>query len=167
MESKRPKVWTPEQALLQMAGLCARSEQSPHDLIEKMRKHGINPEVAAKIVENLQSRGFVDVRRYARALVNDKVRFSGWGRNKIRMLLAAKLIPGDVASEALEQVDEALYAGILEKCAVAKARSCDLKQVEDRRKLYRHLMARGFESSMAIAAVKEQARRQAEERSDG
>lgn len=148
---KRPI--TAEEMLVRMAGLCAGAEQCSADIREKVLKKGFPPEAADKMVEYLVKNRYIDDARYAGAFASDKVRFSGWGRNKIRMYLKAKRMPDSVVSRGLASISDADYQEALRKALAAKARGLDLGEVTDRRKLYLHLAQRGFESSLIIKEI--------------
>jgi len=149
----RKKAATPESARLKMADLCARSEHCEYEIREKLRKQMLPPSEVDKIISFLTERRFIDNARFARSFTNDKVRFSGWGRNKIRQALLLKRIPSSLISEALESIDEEEYMAMSCKAASAKARNLDLEDYNERMKLYRHLLSRGFESSAATRAI--------------
>ncbi|MDE6295041.1 MAG: RecX family transcriptional regulator [Muribaculaceae bacterium] len=141
-----------KQLKLRMADLCARSEQCEYDIMVKLKRAGITYREAAEIIEALKRDKFLSDSRYARAFANDKVRFSGWGRNKIRVALIAKRIPEACIREALDDIDEDEYLESLTRVAVAKARGLDLSDYRQRQKFYRSMMSRGFESS-AITSI--------------
>ena len=88
------KPLTSAQAMKRAAALCARSEQAPGDLHDKLVKWGLNASEAALVVEQLTEQGFVNEQRYARAFVKDKFAFNGWGRIKIAHQLRLKGIGG-------------------------------------------------------------------------
>lgn len=153
------KPLSPEAMRLKMADLCARSEQCEHDIREKLRRKMLRPDDIDNIIGFLIERKFIDNARFARSFTNDKVRFAGWGRNKIRRALALKRIPTSLISEAFEEIDENEYYDALLKAAASKARSLRLEEYDDRLRLFRHLFSRGFESpliSKAIASIRKQ-----------
>lgn len=145
---------TPDQMLLRMAGLCASSEQCAADIRSKILKKGFSQAEAEKMISYLIANKYIDDARYSRAYAVDKMRFSGWGRMKVRMGLRAKGISDSIISQALACIPEKEYAGALQKALHAKAKSLDLNEVGDRRKLYRHLASRGFESQLIISAMR-------------
>ena len=69
------------------AALCARSEQAPQDIREKLVKWGLGSHDADGIVQRLSEQGFLDEARFARAFVKDRFAFNGWGRIKIESKL--------------------------------------------------------------------------------
>ena len=149
----RKKPITKEAALLKMADLCARGEHCAFEIREKLRKMQLATSDANEIVEYLEENRYIDDSRFARAFARDKVKFSGWGKNKIRMALAMKRIPSAEISSALEEIDPEEYMAVAVNAAKAKARNLDLSDYNDKGKLYRHLASRGFEGSVISKAI--------------
>lgn len=152
MPRKRP---TADEMLVRMAGLCAGAEQCSADIRNKILKQGFSAQEADRIIQYLQQNRYLDDSRYARAYAVDKVRFSGWGRMKIRMGLRAKGMTDSIILQALSYIQDTDYKESLRKILVAKSRNLDLADVKDRQKLYRHMASRGFESQLIISAIRE------------
>ena len=146
---------TAEEMLVRMAGLCAGAEQCAADIRTKILRQGFSADEAEGMIAYLERNRYLDDYRYARAYAVDKVRFSGWGRMKVRMGLRAKGMPDSVITQALDYIPEADYGESLRKAMMAKARNLDLGEVKERQKLYRHMAARGFESQLIISAMRE------------
>ncbi|MDE6217636.1 MAG: RecX family transcriptional regulator [Muribaculaceae bacterium] len=144
----------PEKIRQRMASLCARSEQCESDIRTKIRRAGIFPDKEQEIIDFLMEHRFLDNARFARAFASDKVRFSGWGRIKIRNALLMKRIPSDLIDEAIGGVEESDYEAAILSAARAKSRGLDLSQRDDAMKLCRHLASRGFEPSLCISMMK-------------
>lgn len=145
---------TSDEVLIKMAGLCANAEQCTADIRQKILKQGLSQDETEKMLAYLVANKYIDDARYARAYAIDKVRFSGWGKIKIRMCLHAKGISDSIISEALDYIPVNEYENALEKVLSSKARSLNLKDVKERQKLYRHLASRGFESPLIISAIR-------------
>ena len=152
---KPRKPLTRDEALLKMASLCARSEQAPSDIMRKLAAAGLDSADIESVIGELTDRKFLDELRYAIAFSRDKVRFSSWGRLKIRMGLIAKRIQSATIEEAWREVDQADYLEAAKKAAASAAKNLDLSRREEAVKLYRHLLSRGFESDLASRIVKE------------
>lgn len=149
---------TPEAALARMADLCARSEQCEADIRQKLYRLGLQSGDVQKIIESLIADRFIDNARFARSFARDKSRFSLWGRNKIKLALAAKRISAPDIRQALDSIDEEDYMETLTRVTAAKARGLDLKGPdgrENRIKLFRHILSRGFESELATKAIRD------------
>lgn len=153
MKAKKPI--DKESARLRLAGVCASTETCESEAWEKLRRWGLGFAEAEEVIDELIEGRYIDDGRYARAYASDKLRFAGWGRNKIRMMLSAKRISPALITEALDSLDHDLYARALMKVARTRAKGLDLADYNDRAKLMRRLMSRGFESGLVVSAVNE------------
>ncbi len=151
----RKKPLSQEAALLRMADFCVRGEHCAAEIREKLRKLLVPASAADEIIDYLEQNRYIDNLRYAKAFTRDKVRLSGWGRNKIRMALAMKKISSSDIREAFDEIDPEDYTDALYKAAQAKARNLDLDDYNDRAKLYRHLASKGFESNLISQAIRD------------
>lgn len=151
MPKRKP---TADEMLVRMAGLCAGAEQCAADIRNKILKQGFNAGEVERMIAYLKQNRYLDDARYARAYAVDKVRFSGWGRLKVRMGLRSKGMDYAVISQALEYIPDSDYEEALWKALAAKAGTLDLKEVKDRQRLYRHMASRGFESQLIISALR-------------
>jgi len=151
---------TPENALMRLEALCARSEHCAYELRSKLRTWGIAADAADKIIASLTKDRFVDDTRFARSFVNDKFRFSGHGRMKIRMALVAKRIDRNIINDAIALIDSDEYAARLREILAAKARRIDdIDTYEGRTRLFRFGVSRGFESDAVAEAIREMFRK--------
>lgn len=147
---------TPAQAMNRAAALCARSEQAPGDIREKLIKWGLTPTEARQVLRQLQEQGFLDEERFARAFVKDRFAFNGWGRIKIAYQLRQKRIPDEVIDEAMAVIDEDQYRARLTELLRTKWRS--VKGREPRAAwaaMMRFAASRGFETPIASECVKQ------------
>ena len=155
---------TPDQAMNRAAALCARSEQAPGDIREKLVKWGLNPSEASQVLAQLIEQGYIDEHRYARAFVNDRFRFNGWGRIKIAHQLRLKGISSDLIDEAMTIIDEEQYRERLLELLRAKWR--DVSSREPRAAwaaMMRFAASRGFEAGIAGECVKQVTRLDAQD----
>lgn len=151
---KRPL--TTAQATNRAAALCARSEQAPGGIREKLLKWGLTPGDAARIVSDLIEQGFLDEQRYAHAFVKDRFAFNGWGRIKIAHQLRLKGIPAEIIDEAMAAIDDEQYRERLLELLRAKWRT--VKDREPRAAwaaMMRFASSRGFETGIAAECVKQ------------
>ena len=150
-----PKVIPPEKALIRCEELCARAERCEHELREKMRAWRIDSRDIEAIINSLTTRRFLDDSRFARAFVRDKYRFARWGRRKIAMALKQKRIDSDTIDEALEEINQEEYTAVLRTLLKATAAHMDRPlSYDDRVKLFRFAVARGFETQLISSMLK-------------
>ena len=149
MMKRQPKALTPEKALIRLEELCARAEHCTYELAQKLRTWGIGQEDSEVIIHSLQRRRFVDDSRFAASFVRDR-----YGRVKIRLLLRAKRIDSDTIDEALAEIDDDEYLEILKGVVRSKMRGLDMSVYEDRAKVYRHALSRGYEAALVSQVIK-------------
>lgn len=148
------KPLTPDAALERLEELCSRSEQCTDDVRRKLYRWQIEPDEADRIVDSLIDNRFVDDARFARAFVRDRYRFAGWGRRKIRAALAVKRIPSSTVSEAMDEIDGALYQRKAFAALQAKLHGLDRSDPRAcREKLLRFGLSRGYETDLVIRII--------------
>lgn len=121
---------------------CASAEHCTSEVVSKLRtwagEDALSSAEISQIIDHLLTNKYIDELRYATAFVNDKVRFAGWGRMKIRAGLYAKRIDESTIDQALATIDEDDYKKALDK-ALRQKKGATREQVA------RFLLSRGFE----------------------
>lgn len=139
------KTLTEQEALLRLSALCAQGEHCQYEMTEKMRRWGIDDEAQARVMQRLVDGRYVDDERYARALVNDKIRYQKWGRRKVEQALWQKRIDEDISQRVLADVADEEYLQVLRPLLQQKRRSLKAAdEYELRQKLVRFALGRGF-----------------------
>jgi regulatory protein len=152
LKSRRPV--SVDEAIARLEAMCARAEHCTFELREKLWQWSIPTAEAEKIIEQLKKTRYVDDARFARAFVNDKVRFARRGRLRIKQALEMKRIDTNIIDEALADIDEELYNLNLAYTIKQKAETLeDLSNYETRMKLLRFAVQRGYEPSLAAKAI--------------
>lgn len=137
---------TYEQALTRLTSLCSTSEYCIHDINEKLYRWGINNTDSERIIDFLLDEKYIDEARYAQAYTNDKLRFSHWGRIKIKTMLRMKHISDSDINKAFANISEEEYENILRDVIQAKTKSLgDAEAYTSRTKIIRFALQRGFE----------------------
>lgn len=143
-----------EEALARLQAQCSIAERCISEVQVKLLRWNIPADDAAAIVQQLVKARFIDERRYARAFVNDKSKFSKWGSIKIKMSLMAKKIPSTIVTEALQEMDEEENKETLVDLLQKKAKTT---KADNSRELFAKLMrfglSKGYEYDMVCRAV--------------
>lgn len=137
------------------AALCARSEQAPGDIRDKLVKWGLSQSNVNQVLQQLVEQGFINEERYARAFVKDRFAFNGWGKIKIAYQLRQKGIPDEIINEAMTAIDDSQYRDRLIGLLQDKWRA--VKDREPRAAwaaMMRFAASRGFEVPIASECVK-------------
>lgn len=150
------KRFTPDEALAKAEDLCSLSEQCEADIRQKLMRWGISRSDADSIIDRLYEQRYLDETRYAGAYVRDKLNHARWGCRKIMAGLAAKRINRRVASEALDaEFDEDRYCDTLLRLLASRARNMQRPlSREDRMRLARFAVSRGFEADLILDAIR-------------
>lgn len=146
-----------ERAMVRLEELCARGERCRWELREKLRRWMVPAAQAERILDSLEERRFLDEARFAAAYVNDRMRFARRGRMAVKRELALKHIDPDVVDDLLEEVDMEMYEANLDYILRSRLRSMGPGAIDDyanRVKLFRFAVQRGYETSMASAAIR-------------
>lgn len=147
---------------MQMAGVCARSEHCESEIREKLRQLGLGSLNSDEVLRQLVEDDFINNSRYAEAFTNDKFRLGQWGRVKIQAALASKGVSEKDIQAALSEINEKEYRETLARLASAQSDGIDLEVYRDRAKVIRHLLSRGFESTLVIEAIADLRRERAD-----
>lgn len=147
---------------MQMAGVCARSEHCESEIREKLRQLGLGSLNSDEVLRQLVEDDFINSSRYAKAFTNDKFRLGQWGRVKIQAALASKGVSEKDIQAALSEINEKEYRETLARLASAQSDGIDLEVYRDRAKVIRHLLSRGFESTLVIEAIADLRRERAD-----
>lgn len=148
---------TTETTILQrMASFCSVKEYCIRDIRQKIKATDLPDEACERIISRLCSEKFIDEERYTRAFVKDKLRFSKWGRVKIKYELRGKEIPSSLIENVLNEIDQTSYKATLKEILIQKKKSTKGKTGQEIfAKLYRFAAGRGFESPFISACLKE------------
>lgn len=139
------KVTTEQEAFLQLAALCARSEHCQYEMTEKMRRWELGDDLQARVIARLVSERYVDDERYARAFVKDKIIYNKWGRRKIEQALWQKHVDEDIRQQVLDEVDDEEYLSVLRPLLKQKRRTTKANSdYEMNQKLMRFALGRGY-----------------------
>ncbi len=152
LKSRRPV--TIDDAIARLEAMCARAEHCTYELKEKLWQWCIPAAESEKIIAQLKASRYVDDARFARAFVNDKVKFAKRGRLRIKQALELKHIDSNIIADALAEIDTKLYAENLSDTLKQKAKTLDdVTSYENRVKLLRFAVQRGYEPSLVAKAI--------------
>ena len=154
------RILTAAEALARAAALCDKCEQCSPDIIKKLAAWGISASDSAKLIERLKRTRYLDDMRFAHAYAHDKMAYSGWGRNKIIQGLWAKRLAREYIEASCDELDEDEYNDIALRVVRSKVRSLPggLSTYENRMKVMRFGVQRGFEARLVSQIIKRLAR---------
>lgn len=135
-----------KKALLKCADWCSRQERCISEVRDKLVRMGVDSQDVGSIIERLVEEKYIDEKRYISFYINDKFRFNGWGRIKIRYQLASKGLNADDVEDAICRMDEEEYESALYDLLASKKKTMRNKDVwQQKTSLVRYAYSRGFE----------------------
>ena len=148
------KQLTEQEVLARLAALCSRAEHCTGEMIEKMRRWGVNEDQQERIIAYLVSHKYVDDERYCRFFVRDKMRYNRWGRRKIEQALYVKRVPRDIYAPILDELEVDEYVETLRSLLESKRRTLKSSTAYERnQKLIKFALGRGFEMDVIKKCV--------------
>lgn len=140
------KEMTEQQVLTRLTAECAKAEHCTGEMLEKMRRWGVDDDVQARVMAYLIKGKYVDDERFCRLFVRDKIRFNGWGRRKVEQALYQKRIDKVVSAPILDAIDDSEYINVLRPLIRSKRKSIKAaNEYERNQKLMKFALSRGFE----------------------
>jgi len=145
------KALSPDEALVKMENFCAYRERCSQEVRQKIKTLGIDGETARQVFETLQSDGYVDDERFARAFTGGKFRVNRWGRVRIRLELQRRGIAAGLIETALGEIDEQEYRAVLqERLAKKRLHYQASADPQGRAKAAAALVRAGFEPELVF-----------------
>ncbi len=130
--------------------LLSRREYTAHEVRTRLVERGCAEDVAGPVVDALVADGAIDDRRAAGAHLRTAARIKGRGRHRIERELAARGVAKTLISELVADLTPASETEAIRRILVARAPA--KPDLATRRRLFQHLLRRGF-SADAIGKV--------------
>ncbi len=150
------KYITKEEALERLMHLCSRSEKCLYDIRNKLHTWNLI-EAYDEITNSLLNNNFINEERYSNSFVNDKIKYSKWGKIKVSYHLRMKGIDESFINRAINNYPEEDYINIVHSELKKKSKSIKITPEENTTwtKLYRFAAQRGYESEIVKTFISE------------
>jgi len=145
-ERKKPKVWSLNEAKLNIERYCATQERCHQEVRYKLIEHAVYGDELEDLISDLISNNFLDEERFARTFARGKQRIKSWGKVKIISELKKRNVSPYSIKAAIEEIDENEYKNGL--MALLKKKSRQLNKVtgfEKSKKLVTFAMTKGYQ----------------------
>ncbi|MBP2015893.1 regulatory protein RecX [Anaerococcus degeneri] len=119
------------------------SQKSTYEIRQKLKEQKFSEDVIEKIIEYLDSYGFLDDESYVKSYIRDKDEISNWSRGKIRFMLKRKHIDDNIIEDYIYMISDEREAEKARFFADKKIKN-DFSY-ENRAKIFRHLASKGFD----------------------
>lgn len=141
----------PADILSKLERFCAFQERCESDVRKKLTSMPCSVAQRDEIIRRLREHDFLNDRRFVEVFVRSKVH-ECWGKLKIRQALFAKSVDVQLIDEFLNAIDEDEYAQMISD-VVMKWKRMHSDEADDRQKLFRYMLTRGFSIGEVMAAM--------------
>ena len=141
----------PADILSKLERFCAFQERCESDVRKKLTSMPCSGAQRDEIIRRLREHDFLNDRRFVEVFVRSKVH-ECWGKLKIRQALFAKSVDVQLIDEFLNAIDEDEYAQMIAD-VVMKWKRMHSDEADDRQKLFRYMLTRGFSIGEVMAAM--------------
>lgn len=141
----------PADILSKLERFCAFQERCESDVRKKLTSMPCSVAQRDEIIRRLREHDFLNDRRFVEVFVRSKVH-ECWGKLKIRQALFAKSVDVQLIDEFLNAIDEDEYAQMIAD-VVMKWKRMHSAEADDRQKLFRYMLTRGFSIGEVMAAM--------------
>ena len=145
-----PAAPTPRLAALR---LLARRDYTAHELRQKLADRGHAPATVDDVLSQLADEGLQSDERVAAAFVRSSVRRRGRGRLRIARELEARGVDRSLVQRLTAEIDAEDEAAAI-AAILARKRWPAAPTLADRRKMFQHLLRRGFSAEAIGRALR-------------
>lgn len=155
-EPRKPKNYTPQEALIKAAAYCAYQERTQQEVRSKLYSYGLEFEEVEEIIIRLCAEKLIDEERFARAFARGKCNLKRWGRRKILLGLKAHQISEYCIRRGMQEIDPDVYWQNLLYLAEKKNRTeKESNPALRRHKITQFLLGKGYENDLIQDALRE------------
>lgn len=154
---EKPRIPLSEEAAwLKLTHYCAWQERCEQEIRQKMEGWLLPSGAEERLLARLADESYWNEARFAQAYARGKLRQNGWGRRKIGQGLRFKGLSPTLVQEVILALEDEEYQSVLDR-----ERDKKLRQVkgyapwEQKARMMRHLLARGFEAELIAESLAE------------
>lgn len=153
---KEGKSFTVNEIQDKLATYCAYQDRCQWEVDRKLKEFYLIPEAIDQIIIYLIQNKFLNEERFAKSYARGKFYQKNWGRNKIKMELKKRQIPGKLIETGMKEIDSNDYFEILQKLYLKKQESLssERESFKKKQKITNYLIQKGFEYHLIEEVVK-------------
>ncbi len=132
-----------------MERFCAHRDRSEKDARLKLHSFWQSESTNEEIIQYLKNGKFIDDERLTKNYVFSKFQSAQWGKIKIKTQLQQKGIDDKIIQQYLDAIDEDHYQKMIQN-VIDKWMKVNPLDNENKTKLYRFLISRGYENEIIM-----------------
>ena len=135
---------------------CAYQERCHKDVIDKLKKMRMIPEVVDTIIVHLIENNYLNEERFAKAFARGKFRIKKWGKNRIVRELKLRKISKYSIDSAIKEIGSDDYLHTLDELVQKRIAQVAEKNIyRKKRKVADYLLYRGWEPNLVYEKINE------------
>ncbi|MDR9419703.1 regulatory protein RecX [Gracilimonas sp.] len=140
-----------------MFRILSRRDHSRKELKDKAYKKGYSGHYIEDILDEFESKEYIDDHKFAMTFAQEKFEFNNWGPYKIRNQLFKKGIAKSVIEKCIEEAfgAEAIKETMFELIQKKKKRYLREPEEKRRKKIFDFLMRKGYDSNSILKSIDE------------
>lgn len=155
MQEQRQKKKSFTEARVAIQKYCAYQERCHQEVKRKLYDYGLQTSEVDELIAGLIQSNYLNEERFARSFARGKFMVKKWGRHKILSELKLRKISDYCIRKAMTEIADEVYTETLNGLIEKKNREYKSKNAyEQRAKIARFLMIKGYESELVWDAVK-------------
>ncbi len=144
------KKYSYEEVVSKMMSYCSFQERSKREVTTKAYQLGLKKEKIEELLHRLEEENFINEKRFVQAYLQGKVNVKRWGPFKLMEGLFNKGIESEMASAEISQIEESVLNENLNYWIARKTKSLG---EEDKQRLYRFLLGKGYASEHILKFI--------------
>lgn len=150
------RTYSVDEAQKVLENYCAYQERCHKDVVDKLKKMRMIPEVIDIIVVHLITNNYLNEERFAKAFARGKFRIKKWGKNRIVRELKFRNVSKYSIDSALNEIDLEDYYNTLQELAEKRITQVKEKNgYKKKKKVADYLLYRGWESHLVYEKINE------------
>lgn len=150
------RTYSVDEAQKVLENYCAYQERCHKDVVDKLKKMRMIPEVIDIIVVHLITNNYLNEERFAKAFTRGKFRIKKWGKNRIVRELKFRNVSKYSIDSALNEIDLEDYYNTLQELAEKRITQVKEKNgYKKKKKVADYLLYRGWESHLVYEKINE------------
>lgn len=143
---------TDSQVKIQIANFCVYQERTQEEVRSKLASLGVLGEEAEELIAFLITENYLNEERFAKIYAGSKFRVNRWGRRKILASLKTKGLSSYCIQVGMKEIDSDDYWNVL---LAEISKRCKQPSLAEKQRVFRALLAKGFEFDLIASAWNE------------
>jgi len=141
-----------EEVLSKLIRYCNYQARSEQEVFFKANELTSDDDIVLKLTDFLKQEKYIDDVKFAEVFVKGKMNQKRWGKYKIKEGLRQKGVSPRTIEHTLSAIDQQQYLENLQTLVEKRTKKLKLDR-EEKTKVYRYLLSKGYESGLILEHI--------------